>query len=87
MPPSCMDFVAKEQMLNQYPSGHCLFYTAVFGKSNSASRHLKNLWGHSILLIKISHSLKHLQKMFSYFRRFDETTSWEANKSSVVWYL
>jgi len=55
----------KEEMLNPYPSGHCLFYTTVFGKSNSASGHLKKVWGHSILLIKISqrHSLKHLQKV------------------------
>jgi len=52
-------------MLNSYPSGHCLFYPTLFDKSNSAPRHLNNVWGHSILLIKISqrHSLKHLQKV------------------------
>jgi len=42
-----------------------LFYTTVFGKSSSAPGHLKNVCGHSILLIKISqrHSLKHVQKV------------------------
>jgi len=55
--------LTKEEMLKPHPSGHCLFYTTIFGKSNSASGHLKHVWGHSILLIKISqrHSLKHLQ--------------------------
>ena len=55
----------KEEMLNPYPSGHCLFYTTIFDKSNSAPGHLKHVRGYSILLIKISqrHSLKHLQKV------------------------
>ena len=55
----------KEEMLNLYSSGHCLFYTTVFGKSNSALRHFESVWNHSILLIKISqrHSLKHLKKV------------------------
>ena len=26
----------KEEMLNTYPSGHCLFYTTVYGKNNSS---------------------------------------------------
>ena len=58
-------FCHTKEILNPYPSGHCLFYTTVFDKSNSASGHLKHVWGHSILLIKISqrHSLKHLQKV------------------------
>ena len=40
-------------------------FTTVFDKSNSAPGHLKNVWGHSILFIKISqrHSLKYLQKV------------------------
>jgi len=33
----------KEEMLNPYPSGHCLFYTTVFGKSNSPSGNLKKV--------------------------------------------
>jgi len=32
----------KEQMFNPGPSGHCLFYTNVFGKSSLAPGHLKN---------------------------------------------
>ena len=33
----------KEEMLNLYSSGHCLFYTTVFGKSNSALRHFESV--------------------------------------------
>jgi len=55
----------KEEMLNLYHSGHCLFDATVFDKSNWAPVHLKNVWGHSFLLIKISQrqSLKHIQKV------------------------
>jgi len=33
----------KEEMLDPYPSGHCLLYTIVFDQSNSAPGRLKNV--------------------------------------------
>ena len=33
----------KEEMLKPHPSGHCLFYTTVFGKGHSAPGHFKNV--------------------------------------------
>jgi len=44
MPAQCMGFCRrKEEMLNLYPSGHCLFDATVFDKSNWAPVHLKNV--------------------------------------------
>jgi len=75
----------KEEMLKPLSSGHCLFYTTIFGKSNSAPGHLKNMQGHSILLIKISqrHSLKHLQKVIVDGRKKSISME-EKNVSKVI---
>jgi len=39
----CGFYRIKEEMLNPYPSAHYLFCTTVFGNSNLAPRHLKNI--------------------------------------------
>ena len=63
---SCMGFVAqKKKCWTRILKGIAYFTQPYLIKSNSAPGHLQNMWGHSILLIKISkrHSLKHLQKV------------------------
>ena len=66
MPALCI-WVLQHKRINAAPVSFRAFllYITVFCKSNSASGHLKNVWGHSILLIKIlqRHSLKQLQKV------------------------
>jgi len=40
---TCGFYRTREEMLNPYPSAHCLFCTTVFGNSNLAPGHLKNI--------------------------------------------
>jgi len=40
---ACGFYRTKEEMLNPYPSVHCLLCKTVFGNSNLAPEHFKNL--------------------------------------------
>jgi len=51
---ACGIYRTKEEMLNPYPSAHCLFCKTVFGSSNLVPGHLKNILNHCTILIKIS---------------------------------
>ena len=56
---SRVDFIAQKKncLINPYPWAYCLFCKSVFGNSNLAPGHLKNIWNHSTILIKISRNV------------------------------
>ena len=67
MPASCMSLVTQpKKFWTRILHGIAYFIQPI--KSHSAPGRLKNVWGHSILLIKVSqrHSLKHLHIYVNY---------------------
>jgi len=65
MPASCMGFVAQKKKCWTRILQGIAYFTQPYLIKVIRLQDISNMWGHSILLIKISkrHSLKHLQKV------------------------